>query len=874
MGSAPVAAFSLATLLALPAVLLPIGFVVAALVLGDGGGSSDAIAGGAASFRGSEAIWRTLGWTASIGAVAALVGWLPGRRLAEGGSSWRLAAAVLPLMLPGWLLFHGFWTAIGPGTWLGDLAMRAGTVGALREAALATGLLSACWPLAAWSVAIERRGRDRGTAALEAVDGLPWTRRFAIAVRQDGAALLRGAVAAAVLLWSTTVAFDLAGVRTFGFELRTLDAEGASPSTILALGWPGLLPGLMLAMLAWSLPVPAETSSFDRPRRGGDAMATPLIAALVGVPLALLAWGLLRDPGLDAASLRAFVVLHGASVVPTVAVAAAAAALASLLAGTLVLCWNATSRIVKAGLVVEALAWAVAAGMPAAVLAAATIELWNRPGVDWVHRSPAILVLGLLGRFGVVAVATAWWLARRRPIEERRLAELDGPRRVGELLRIERSRSAAAMLGTFAVVFSLSVGEVALSSRLAPPGDAWLATAILNAIHYQRGETVLIAALAMVVVGGLAAWLLLASLRAAGAAAVARRATAPVLVALLGASAALAPGCEEPAAPSREEASSDSADRAGVPPVPAAFTVGGQGTVPGRFRTPRAVEFAPNEDALLVVDRSGRLQKVALEGPQRGRATAVWPLPEFDMGFPTGLTVVDRRIVVADTHEHRVLILDERGKVLETFGGYGTAPGEFVYPTDVVELPDGRMFVGEYGGNDRVQLFDADRRPRLAFDASETGIGLRRPQSLALSPSGDELFVADSCNHRIVVFDLEGRVRRVLGELGRESGRLAYPYGIAFDGRGGLLVTEFGNNRLQRLDPTTGESLGCWGGFGEGAGRLRYPWSVAVRDGRVAVLDSGNHRMMLFEIDALLETVVGSGAGSGAGPDAGTESSS
>jgi hypothetical protein len=174
---APVAAFAVATLLAVPVVLLPIALVVAAIVGGlEGVGiEPDAVAGGSGSFRGGEAIWRTFAWTAAIGTLAMAVGWAPGRRLAEGAAPWRVLAAVLPLLLPGWLLFHGFWQAIGPGTALGDFVARHELVGFARESALAIGLLASCWPLVAWSVAIERGGGDAGaTAALEAVDGLPW----------------------------------------------------------------------------------------------------------------------------------------------------------------------------------------------------------------------------------------------------------------------------------------------------------------------------------------------------------------------------------------------------------------------------------------------------------------------------------------------------------------------------------------------------------------------------------------------------------------------------------------------------------------------------------------------------------------------------
>ena len=66
------------------------------------------------------------------------------------------------------------------------------------------------------------------------------------------------------------------------------------------------------------------------------------------------------------------------------------------------------------------------------------------------------------------------------------------------------------------------------------------------------------------------------------------------------------------------------------------------------------------------------------------------------------------------------------------------------------------------------------------------------------------------------------------------------------DGR--LVVCEFGNNRVQRVDRLTGEGLAAWGGPGHEPGRLAYPWAVAVDPrGRVVVVDSGNNRLQVFE---------------------------
>ena len=48
------------------------------------------------------------------------------------------------------------------------------------------------------------------------------------------------------------------------------------------------------------------------------------------------------------------------------------------------------------------------------------------------------------------------------------------------------------------------------------------------------------------------------------------------------------------------------------------------------------------------------------------------------------------------------------------------------------------------------------------------------------------------------------------------------------DGDGDLIVCEFGNNRVQKIDKQTGRGKATWGGAGREPGQLAYPWGVAV----------------------------------------------
>ena len=119
---------------------------------------------------------------------------------------------------------------------------------------------------------------------------------------------------------------------------------------------------------------------------------------------------------------------------------------------------------------------------------------------------------------------------------------------------------------------------------------------------------------------------------------------------------------------------------------------------------------------------------------------------------------------------------------------------------------------------------------------------------LASDDAGETLLVADSCNHRIQRFSLDGEFIETWGRQGRGPGELSYPHGVAVERRSGgdIFVAEWQNNRVQRFD-ARGRPLGTWGSAGHGSGELATPWDVALGpDGRLLVADFGNNRVQIF----------------------------
>lgn len=247
-----------------------------------------------------------------------------------------------------------------------------------------------------------------------------------------------------------------------------------------------------------------------------------------------------------------------------------------------------------------------------------------------------------------------------------------------------------------------------------------------------------------------------------------------------------------------------------APPAQGIRIIGGPGPTPGRFALPRA---AARDAAgrIFVVDKSGRIQRFSA----KGEIEKVWSTPAVEKGRPAGIACDPRgTVLVADTHYHRILRY----------------------------TPDGTLYVSEFGGNDRIQVFGPDGTPRRAWGKYGEGPGeFRRPQGIALA--GDLLYVADAAGHRIQVFSTEGRFLR-------EWGGVKYPYAVSVDERGGVLVAEYGSHRISKFAPD-GRPLGSAGGAGSGPGELDTPWGVVAAGPDVLVVDTGNRRLQLWPASRL-----------------------
>jgi sugar lactone lactonase YvrE len=227
-----------------------------------------------------------------------------------------------------------------------------------------------------------------------------------------------------------------------------------------------------------------------------------------------------------------------------------------------------------------------------------------------------------------------------------------------------------------------------------------------------------------------------------------------------------------------------------------------------------------------------------------------WKMLDVQFGKPEGIVwLKDDRIVVCDTHYRRLVWFDQKGNVLKTLGQHGKGRGEFIYPVGICLDAAENLYVCEYGGNDRVQVFTRDGEWLREFGSPGTGMAqFQRPSGLVWHEG--KVFVADAINNRVLVFSDAGKFLGLLGAGADGKGAPIFnlPYDITLAPDGSLYVIEYGAGRLTKLS-LDGKMLGRYGNSGTGEAQFATPWGlVADSRGRIFVADTKNRRIVALQL--------------------------
>jgi DNA-binding beta-propeller fold protein YncE len=206
-----------------------------------------------------------------------------------------------------------------------------------------------------------------------------------------------------------------------------------------------------------------------------------------------------------------------------------------------------------------------------------------------------------------------------------------------------------------------------------------------------------------------------------------------------------------------------------------------------------------DNDRLFVSD--GRLRQIMVFNAKHQQESAFGA----DVLARPGGVALDREnrfLYVVDTENDQVIVFDaDTFKLLRRIGVSGkkhtlTAPGTLSLPTNVAVDKEGDVYVTDTLNN-RVEIFDADGNFITMFGKHGDGPGyFARPKGIAVDGDG-HIWVVDAYQDRVQVFDREGRLLIYVGGHGGYPGQFGAAYGIAIDKDNRVIVSEQYPGRLQ-----------------------------------------------------------------------------
>jgi len=164
------------------------------------------------------------------------------------------------------------------------------------------------------------------------------------------------------------------------------------------------------------------------------------------------------------------------------------------------------------------------------------------------------------------------------------------------------------------------------------------------------------------------------------------------------------------------------------------------------------------------------------------------------------------------------------------FGGtVSTNPGDFCLPRGLASDTQHHLFVADTY-NDRIQMFDGLSQQWTVWGKFGTSLGqFKKPNGVAVDKLGN-LYVADQSNHRIQKRVATNGQWVAVGSntlaSGSALGQFNLPAAVAVDSAFNLYVADTWNNRVQKLNTS-----GVWSVFitnGVTAGRVQYPQGLHV----------------------------------------------
>lgn len=228
----------------------------------------------------------------------------------------------------------------------------------------------------------------------------------------------------------------------------------------------------------------------------------------------------------------------------------------------------------------------------------------------------------------------------------------------------------------------------------------------------------------------------------------------------------------------------------------------------------------------------------------------------------------EKRIYVCDSLKCNVQVFDNEGKYLYAVGKFGpndrlSKEANFSMPVSVAVDQGGNLVVLD-AKTSSVQIIGRMGQviTRFGEPASpatgrlEIGMGgFFHPQALTLDEN-DNIYISDTGNHRVRVFNSAGKVLNKFGIQGARLGEFNSPACLTLDNESNLMVVDEKNYRVQ-IFTQKGVYKNKFGKRGTGRGEFLSPMGIATDSKRNIFVTDRDSRIQVFDPEGYYITEFG-----------------